>query len=441
MRDPDSPDTLHRMSNSETNNSTGNTVDERLLRHGFEASRIMSGPLRRDLTRVAYSWWLYGAVYAPWTRENGTTAVPWSAFLGEALDGLRAASGHRSSILLPFWLRRAENGSWSWYHRQNTNDFTLPYVAGVLADSGQEWMRDFASDISEQFAKSADENGRPVLEPLPGNTSPTYSETVDVEMACAWMRTGCALDYFFTPEGAEYFFHVVVPSTNSLQRDAVIFEGMRPTPAHRGDVDPALGFLGTMPMADDEDQLTRVHLVGACVGRGMPLSALFPVTALPWREGTDSDSKRFVRVLVRAWRHLLPLVESGALSFDDAVSTASAVLAAFPRVNGLRKGAMETVLLDVFDSVFSLVPNEIGTVEEDGGASFAQSVSAVFPELFAGALSALSARGGWSYLVSSNDLGDFCVVPVDPGFRIDNGTRLISPTGDSLLVKSARAEP
>lgn len=429
------------MSNSEKNNSTGNTVDERLLRHGFEASRIMSGPLRRDLTRVAYTWWLYGAIYAPWTRENGTTAVPFGVFLSEAMDGLRAASGHRSSAFLPVWLRRAENGSWSWYHRQNTNDFTLPYVAGVLADSGQEWMRDFASDLAEQFARSADENGRPVCEPLPGNASPTYSEVVDVETACAWMRTGCALDYFLTPEGAECFFHVVVPSTTSFNGDTIVFEGMRPTPAHTGDVDPALGFLGTIPMADDEDQLTRVRLIGACVGRGVPLSALFPVKDFQWREGTDSDSKRFVRVLVRAWRHLLPLVESGAVSFDDAVSTASAVLAAFPCVNGLRKSALETVLLDVFDSVFSLVPNEIGSVGEDGGASFARSVSVVFPELFVGALSALSARGGWSYLVSSNDRGDFCVIHVDPGFRIDNGTRLVSPMGDYLLVKSARAEP
>ena len=440
MRDPGSSDILHHMSNSETNNSTGNTVDERLLRHGFKASRIMDGPLRRELTRVACAWWLYGAVYAPWSRENGVTAVPFGVFLGEALDGLRAASGHRSSAFLPVWLRRAENGSWSWYHRENTNDFTLPYVAGVLADSGQEWMRDFASDLAEQFARSADGNGRPVLEPLPGDASPTYSDTA-IETACAWMRTGCALDYFFTPEGAECFFHVVVPSTTSFNGDAVVFEGMRPTPAHRGDVDPALGFLGTMPMADDEDHFTRVRLVGACVGRGVPLSALFPVADLPWREGTDSDSKRFVRVLVRAWRHLLPLVESGALSFDDAVSTASAVLAAFPCVNGLRKGALETVLLDVFDSVFSLVPNELGSVVEDGGASFARSVSAVFPELFTGALSALSARGGWSYLVSSNDRGDFCVIRVDPGFRIDNGARLISPSGDFLLVKSARAEP
>ena len=429
------------MSNSETNNGTGNTVDGRLLQHGFEATRIMGGPLRRDLTRVACAWWLYGAVYAPWSRENGATAVPFGVFLGEALEGLRAAGGRRSSAFLPVWLRRAESGSWSWYHRENTNDFTLPYVAGVLADSGQEWMRDFASDLSEQFARSADENGRPVCEPLPGNASPTYSEVVDVETACAWMRTGCALDYFLTPEGAECFFHVVVPSTTSFNGDTIVFEGMRPTPAHTGDVDPALGFLGTIPMADDEDQLTRVRLIGACVGRGVPLSALFPVKDFQWREGTDSDSKRFVRVLVRAWRHLLPLVESGAVSFDDAVSTASAVLAAFPCVNGLRKSALETVLLDVFDSVFSLVPNEIGSVGEDGGASFARSVSVVFPELFVGALSALSARGGWSYLVSSNDRGDFCVIHVDPGFRIDNGTRLVSPMGDYLLVKSARAEP
>ena len=440
MRDPGSSDILHHMSNSETNNSIGN-VDERLLRHGFKASRIMDGPLRRELTRVACAWWLYGSVYAPWSREKGATAVPFGAFLGEALEGLRAASGHRSSVFLPVWLRRAENGSWSWYRRQNINDFILPYVAGVLADSEREWMRDFASDLAEQFARSADENGRPVLEPLPKDSSPTYSETGDIETACAWMRTGCALDYFFTPEGAECFFHVVVPSTTSFNGDTIVFEGMRPTSAHRGDVDPALGFLGTIPMADDEDQHTRVRLVGACVGRGVPLSALFPIADFKWREGTDSDSKRFVRVLVRAWRHLLPLVESGALSFDDAVSTASAVLAAFPCVNGLRKGALETVLLDVFDSVFSLVPNELGAVVEDGGESFARSVSAVFPELFAGALSALSARGGWSYLVSSNDLGDFCVVPVDPGFRIDNGTRLISPTGGSLLVKSTRAEP
>lgn len=436
MRDPSSSDTLHHMSNSETNNSTGN-VDERLLRHGFEASRVMSGPLRRDLTRVACAWWLYGAVYAHWTRENGATAVPFGAFLGEALEGLRAARGHRSSAFLPVWLRRAENGSWSWYHRENTNDFTLPYVAGVLADSAQEWMRDFASDLAEQFARSADENGRPVLEPLPKDSSPTYRDT-SIETACAWMRTGCALDYFFTPEGAEFFFHVVVPSTTSFNGDTMVFENMRPTPAHTGDVDPALGFLGTIPMADDEDHFTRVRLVGACVGRGVPLSALFPVKDFHWREGTESDSKRFVRVLVRAWRHLLPLVESGALSFDDAVSTASAVLAAFPCVNGLRKGALETVLLDVFDRAFSLVPNAIGSVVEDGGALFAQSVSTVFPRLFAGALSALSARGGWSYLVSSNDLGDFCVVPVDPGFRIDNGTRLISPTGDYLLVQSSR---
>lgn len=439
MRNLDCSDTLHRMSDSEKNKSTGN-IDERLLRNGFEASRIMNGPLRRDLTRVACAWWLYGAVYAPWGRDNGTTAVPWGTFLSEAMDGLRAAGGHQSSVLLPVWLRRAENDAWSWYRRQNTNDFILPYVAGVLADSQREWMRDFASELSEQFARSADEDGRPVLDPLPGNASPTYSDTA-IETACAWMRTGCALDYFFTPEGAEDFFHVVVPSTTSFNRDTMVFEGMRPAPAHTGDVDPALVFLGTIPMADAEDQLTRVRLIGACVGRGVPLSALFPVKDFQWREGTDSDSKRFVRVLVRAWRHLLPLVESGAVSFDDAVSTASAVMAAFPCVNGLRKGALETVLLDVFDSVFSLVPNEIGSVGEDGGASFARSVSVVFPELFVGALSALSARGGWSYLVSSNDRGDFCVIPVDPGFRIDNGTRLVSPTGDYLLVKSARAEP